>query len=88
MVGHIKRRPSDAPVHSGRLKRADNVKRSWDILNLTWEGSVKKDLKNCSIIKELAMNRDCVEACYSYVRTISWLRDFMGFISLPQLVWD
>uniref|UniRef100_A0A452XWY3 Uncharacterized protein n=1 Tax=Aegilops tauschii subsp. strangulata TaxID=200361 RepID=A0A452XWY3_AEGTS len=31
----------------------------------------------------------CVEACYSCARTMSWLRDLMGFTSsLPQLVWD
>ena len=25
--GHIQRRPPEAPVHSGRIKRVDNVKR-------------------------------------------------------------
>ena len=32
--GHIQRRP---PVHSGWLKRADNVKRGRDRPNLTWK---------------------------------------------------
>jgi hypothetical protein len=51
--GHIQRRPPDAPVHSGWLKRADNVKRGWVRPNLTWEESVK----DWSITKELAMDR-------------------------------
>jgi hypothetical protein len=44
-------------VHSGRLKRADNVKRGQGRPNLTWEESVKRDLKAWSITKELAMDR-------------------------------
>ena len=55
--GHIQRRPPEAPVHSGRLKRAENVKRGRGRPNLTWEESVKRDLKDWSIIKEIAMVR-------------------------------
>jgi hypothetical protein len=33
--GHIQRKPPDARVHSGWLKRADNVKRGRDRPNLT-----------------------------------------------------
>jgi hypothetical protein len=55
--GHIQRRPPDAPVHSGQLKHADNVKRGWGRLNLTWEGSVKRDLMDWSITKKLAIDR-------------------------------
>ena len=33
--GHIQRRPPDAPVCSGVLKRVDNVKRGRDRPNLT-----------------------------------------------------
>ena len=55
--GHIQRRPSEAPVHSGRLKRVENVKRGRDRQNLTWEESVKRVLKDWSITKELAMDR-------------------------------
>ena len=55
--GHIQRRPPEAPVHSGRLKRADNIKRGRGRPNLTWEESVKRDLKDWSITKELAMER-------------------------------
>ena len=55
--GHIHRRPLEAPVHSGWLKRAENVKRSWARPNLTWKESAKRDLKDWSITKELAMDR-------------------------------
>ena len=79
--GRIQRRPPEAPVHSGRLKRAENVKRGRGRLNLTWEVSVKRDLKDWSITKELAMDRGCVEACYPCARAMSWLRDLMGFTS-------
>jgi hypothetical protein len=33
--GHVRRRPPEAPVHSGILKRADNVKSSRGRLKLT-----------------------------------------------------
>ena len=55
--GHIQRRPPEAPVHSGRLTRAENVKRGRGRPILTWEESVKRDLKDWSITKELAMDR-------------------------------
>ena len=55
--GHIQCRPPETPVHSGRLKRAENVKRGRGRPNLTWEESVKRDLKDWSITKELAMDR-------------------------------
>ena len=55
--GHIRRRPSEAPVHIGRLRRADNVKRGRGRPNLTWEESVKRDLKDWAINKYLALDR-------------------------------
>ena len=54
--GHIQRRPPEAPVHSGRLKRAENVKRGRGRPILTWEESVKRDLKDWSIDKELTIH--------------------------------
>ena len=54
--GHIERRPPEAPLHTGRIKRDENVKRGHDRPNLTWEESVKKDLKDWNITKELAMD--------------------------------
>uniref|UniRef100_A0A8R7QDL8 Spastin n=1 Tax=Triticum urartu TaxID=4572 RepID=A0A8R7QDL8_TRIUA len=49
--------PSEALVHSGRLKCADNVKRGRGRPNLTWEESVKRYLKDGNITKELPMDR-------------------------------
>ena len=90
--GHIQRRPPEAPVHSGRLKRADNVKRGRGRPNLTWEESVKRDLKGSEGLEyhqRTSHGQSRVEACYPCARTMSWLRDLMGFTSsLPQLVWE
>ena len=41
----------------GRIKRAENVKRGRGRPNLTWEESVKRDMKDWNITKELAMDR-------------------------------
>ena len=54
---HIHRRSSEAPVHRGQLKRAANIKRGRGRPNLTWEESIKRDLKEWSITKELATDR-------------------------------
>lgn len=55
--GHVQRRPPEAPVCSGVLKRDANVKRGRGRPNLTWDESVKRDLKAWDIPKELAMDR-------------------------------
>jgi hypothetical protein len=55
--GHVQRRHPEAPVRSGVLKRADNVKSSRDRPKLTWDESVKRDLKEWNISKDLAMDR-------------------------------
>jgi hypothetical protein len=44
-------------VHSGVLKRADNVKSGRGPPKLTWNESVKRDLKEWNISKDLAMDR-------------------------------
>jgi len=54
---HVQRRPPKAPVHSGVLKRAENVKRGRGRPKLTWDESVKKDLKEWNIPKEVALDR-------------------------------
>jgi hypothetical protein len=43
--GHVQRMPLEAPVRSGVLKRADNVKSGRGRPKLTWNESVKRDLK-------------------------------------------
>jgi hypothetical protein len=55
--GHVQRRPPEAPVRSGVLKRVDNVKKGRGQPNLTWGELVKRDLKEWNISKELAMDR-------------------------------
>jgi hypothetical protein len=45
------------PFSSGILKRGDNVKRGRGRPRLTWDETVKRDLKEWNIAKELAMDR-------------------------------
>jgi hypothetical protein len=55
--GHIQWRPSEIPVRSGVLKWANNVKSGRGRPKLTWDESVKRDLKEWNISKDLAMDR-------------------------------
>ena len=55
--GHVQRRPPEAPVRSGVLKRVDSVKRDRGRPKLTSGESVKRDLKEWNISKDLAMDR-------------------------------
>ena len=54
--GHVQRRPPEAPVRSGVLKRVDKVKKGRGRPKLTWDKSVKRDLKDWDI-SELALDR-------------------------------
>jgi hypothetical protein len=55
--GHMQRRPAETPIRNGVIRRTDNKKidRGW--LNLTWKESVKRDLNDWCITKELALDR-------------------------------
>jgi hypothetical protein len=55
--GHIQRRPTEAPVRSGVIRRSGNEKRGRRRPNLTWKESVTRDLKDWCITKELALDR-------------------------------
>jgi hypothetical protein len=55
--GHVQRRPHEAPVRSEVLKRVDNVKSGRGRSKLTWDESVKRDLKEWNISNDLAMDR-------------------------------
>jgi hypothetical protein len=57
LFGHIQRRPAEALVRSGVIKRSGNEKRARGQPNLTWEEFVKRDLKDWCITKELALDR-------------------------------
>ena len=55
--GHVQRMPPEAPVRNGVLERVDNVKRGRGRPKLTWDESVKRDLKDWDISEELALDR-------------------------------
>ncbi|KAG2648405.1 hypothetical protein PVAP13_1NG029600 [Panicum virgatum] len=55
--GHVQRRPPEALVRSGVLKRVDKVKRGRGRPKLTWDESVKRDLKDCDISEEVVLDR-------------------------------
>ena len=44
--GHLRRRPSEAPVRSGILRRIENVRRCRGRPRLTWQEAVKRDLRD------------------------------------------
>jgi hypothetical protein len=55
--GHIQRRPAEAPIRNGIIRRIGNKNRGRRRPNLTWEESAKRDLKDWCITKELALDR-------------------------------
>ena len=55
--GHVQRRSPEAPVRNGVLERVDNVKRGRGRPKLTWDKSVKRDLEDWNISKEIALDR-------------------------------
>jgi hypothetical protein len=55
--GHMQRRPAEAPIHNRVIRRTGNKKRVRGRPNLTWKESVKRDLKNWCITKEVGLDR-------------------------------
>jgi hypothetical protein len=55
--GHIQRRPVESPIRNGVIRRTGNKKRDRGRPNLIREESVKRDLKDWCITKELALDR-------------------------------
>jgi len=55
--GHVQRSPPEAPVSNGVFERVDNVKRGRGRSKLTWDESVKRDLNDLNISKEIALDR-------------------------------
>jgi hypothetical protein len=55
--GHVQRKPPEATIHSRILERVDNVKRGRGRPKLTWNESVKIDLKEWNIYEELIIDR-------------------------------
>jgi hypothetical protein len=54
---HMQRRPAEAPIRNRVIRRTSNKKRGRGRPNLTWEKSMKRDLKDWCITKELALDR-------------------------------
>jgi hypothetical protein len=54
---HMQWRPAEAPIRNGVIRRTGNNKRGRGRQNMTWEESVKRDLKDWCITKELALDR-------------------------------
>jgi hypothetical protein len=55
--GHMQRRPAEAPIRNEVIRQTGNRKRDRGRSNLIWEKSVKRDLKDWCITKELALDR-------------------------------
>jgi hypothetical protein len=49
--------PVKAPIRNGIIRRTGNKERGTRRPNLTWKESVKRDVKNWCITKELALDR-------------------------------
>jgi hypothetical protein len=82
--GHIQRRPTEAPVRYGVIRRTGYKRRDRGRPNLTWEESMKRDLKDWYITKELALDKRewklaiHVTEPWSYVSSL--LLPFVNFV--------
>jgi hypothetical protein len=54
---HVQRRPSEAPVRREVLSRDSNVRRGRGRPKLTWEKTIKRDLKGWDILRDLCLDR-------------------------------
>jgi hypothetical protein len=52
----MQRRPAEAPIRNGVIRRTGNKKRGIGRPNLTWGESMKRDLKDWCITKELTLD--------------------------------
>jgi hypothetical protein len=55
--GHIQRKATETSIRNGVIRRINNEKRDRERSNLIWEKYVKRDLNDCCITKELALDR-------------------------------
>ena len=60
--GHVQRRPPKASVHCGVLSQANNIRRGRGRLKLTWEETIKRDLKAWDIPRDLCFNSSAWKA--------------------------
>ena len=74
-------------MRNGILELVDNVKRGRGRPKLTWDESVKRDLKDWNISKEIALDRSAWRLAINVHEP--YFLFFWGFISsLPQLAWE
>jgi hypothetical protein len=55
--GHLQRRPPETPVHYGVLSQDNKVRRGRGRPKLTWVETIKRDLKEWDIPRDLCLNR-------------------------------
>ena len=67
--GHVQRRPPEAPVRSGVLDRVGNVRRGRGRPKLIWDESIKRDIKEWDIPKELVMDRSALRLAINVPET-------------------
>src|SRR6185295_6703177 len=60
--GHVQRKPPEAPVHSGILKHDSNMRRGRGRPKLTWEETIRRDLKDWGIPRDLSLDRSASKA--------------------------
>ena len=75
----------EAPVRNGVLERVDNVKRGRGRTKLTWDESLKKDLKDWNISKDIALDRSAWRLAINVPEPLTY---FFLISSLPQFAWE
>jgi hypothetical protein len=75
-LGHVQRRPSEAPVRCGVLSQANNVRRGRGRLKLTWREAIKRDLKAWDIPRDLCLNRSAWKAAIEVPEPLGALGGF------------
>jgi hypothetical protein len=85
--GHMQRRSAEAPIRNGVIRWTCNNKRARGRSNLIWEKSVKRDLKDWCITKELALDRIewklAIHVSEPWSSVFVFLLPFVKFFSLP-----
>jgi hypothetical protein len=79
--GHIQQRSAEAPIYNGVIRWTCNEKRGRGQPNLTWEESVKRNLKDRCITKELALDRREWKIAIHVPEPWSMVPFFIAFLS-------
>ena len=68
-------------MRNGVLERVDNVKRGRGRPKLTWDESVKRDLKDWNISKEIALDR----SAWRLAINIAWEKRLLLLLLFPEV---